>query len=40
MQPTKSSSLKKSKQNYINSIVGVALVLLLMGIMGGEFLNF
>jgi cell division transport system permease protein len=40
MQPTKSSSLKKSKPNYINSVVGVALVLLLMGIMGWVFLNF
>jgi cell division transport system permease protein len=32
-------SLKRSKPNYINSIVGVALVLLIMGIMGWFFLN-
>ncbi|MDE3234928.1 MAG: permease-like cell division protein FtsX [Bacteroidota bacterium] len=34
------SSLKRSKPNYIYSIVGVALVLLIMGIMGWVFLNF
>jgi len=34
------SSLKRSKPNYIYSIVGVALVLLIMGIMGWIFLNF
>jgi len=31
------SSLKRSKPNYIYSIVGVALVLLIMGIMGWFF---
>jgi cell division transport system permease protein len=34
------ASLKRSKPNYIYSIVGVALVLLIMGIMGWFFLNF
>jgi len=34
------SSLKRSKPNYIYSIVGVSLVLLIMGIMGWLFLNF
>jgi cell division transport system permease protein len=34
------ASLKRSKPSYIYSIVGVALVLLLMGIMGWVFLNF
>lgn len=34
------ASLKRSKPNYIYSIVGVALVLLIMGIMGWLFLNF
>ena len=34
------SSLKRSKPNYIYSIVGVSLVLLLMGIMGWVFMNF
>ncbi|MFL9481225.1 cell division protein FtsX [Chitinophagaceae bacterium LWZ2-11] len=34
------SSLKRSKPNYIYSIVGVAVVLLIMGIMGWLFLNF
>lgn len=33
------SSLKRSKPNYLYSIVGVALVLLIMGIMGWFFLN-
>lgn len=33
------SSLKRSKPNYIYSIIGVALVLLIMGIMGWFFLN-
>ncbi len=33
------ASLKRSKPNYIYSIVGVALVLLIMGIMGWFFLN-
>ncbi|RWZ89150.1 MULTISPECIES: permease-like cell division protein FtsX [unclassified Hydrotalea] len=40
MEHQKKSSLKRSKPNYVNSIVGVALVLLLMGIMGWVFLNF
>jgi cell division transport system permease protein len=35
----KSTSLKRSKPNYIYSIVGVSLVLLMMGIMGWFFLN-
>ncbi|MBA4198694.1 MAG: hypothetical protein C0459_14185 [Chitinophaga sp.] len=34
------ASLKRSKPSYIYSIVGVALVLLIMGIMGWIFLNF
>lgn len=33
------ASLKRSRPNYIYSIVGVALVLLIMGIMGWFFLN-
>ncbi|MEO7530742.1 MAG: permease-like cell division protein FtsX [Sediminibacterium sp.] len=33
------SSMKRSKPNYIYSIVGVALVLLIMGVMGWFFLN-
>ena len=33
------ASLKRSKPNYVFSIVGVALVLLIMGIMGWFFLN-
>ena len=33
------ASMKRSKPNYIYSIVGVALVLLIMGIMGWFFLN-
>lgn len=33
------ASLKRSKPNYLFSIVGVALVLLIMGIMGWFFLN-
>lgn len=35
----KTRSLKRSKPNYIYSIVGVALVLLILGIMGWLFLN-
>jgi len=35
----KTKSLKRSKPNYVYSIVGVALVLLVMGIMGWIFLN-
>ncbi|MFX5972533.1 hypothetical protein ABTE98_19230, partial [Acinetobacter baumannii] len=33
------SSLKRSKPNYIYTIIGVALVLFIMGIMGWFFLN-
>jgi cell division transport system permease protein len=33
-------SMKRSKPSYIYSIIGVALVLLIMGIMGWLFLNF
>jgi len=33
------ASLKRSKPNYVFSIIGVALVLLIMGIMGWFFLN-
>ena len=33
------SSMKRSKPNYIYSVVGVALVLLILGIMGWFFLN-
>lgn len=39
MPATGSSSLKRSKPNFIYSIIGVALVLLIMGIMGWFFLN-
>ena len=35
----KTKSLRRSKPNYIYSIVGVALVLLILGIMGWLFLN-
>lgn len=35
----KTKSLKRSKPNYVYSIVGVALVLLIMGIMGWIFFN-
>lgn len=38
-EKTNRSSLKRSKPSYIYSIVGVALVLLIMGIMGWIFLN-
>ena len=34
------ASLKRSKPSYIYSIIGVALVLFMMGIMGWIFLNF
>ncbi len=34
------ASSKRSKPSYIYSIVGVALVLLIMGILGWIFLNF
>ncbi len=39
MADSAKSSLKRSKPNYIYSIIGVALVLLIMGIMGWFFLN-
>jgi len=39
MAITRKASMKRSKPNYIYSIVGVALVLLIMGIMGWFFLN-
>lgn len=34
------ASLKRSKPNYVYSIIGVALVLFIMGVMGWIFLNF
>lgn len=40
MSESSKSSLRRSKPNYIYSIVGVALVLLIMGVMGWVFLNF
>ena len=40
MTETSKSSLRRSKPNYVYSIVGVALVLLIMGVMGWIFLNF
>jgi len=39
MASTATSALKRSKPNYIYSIVGVAIVLFIMGIMGWLFLN-
>lgn len=39
MASTGTSALKRSKPNYIYSIVGVAIVLFIMGIMGWLFLN-
>ena len=39
MASTGTSALKRSKPNYIYSIVGVAMVLFIMGIMGWLFLN-
>jgi cell division transport system permease protein len=39
MAGTNSASLKRSKPNYIYSIIGVAIVLFIMGIMGWLFLN-
>lgn len=39
MAVTGSSSLKRSKPNYIYSVIGVAIVLFIMGIMGWLFLN-
>jgi len=39
MAELRKSSLKRSKPNYIYTIVGVSLVLLIMGIMGWFFLN-
>ena len=40
MADTGRSSLRRSKPSYIYSIVGVALVLLIMGVMGWMLLNF
>ncbi len=40
MAETGKSSLRRSKPNYTYSIVGVALVLLIMGVMGWILLNF
>lgn len=40
MEKQAKGSLKRSKPNYIYSIVGVALVLLIMGVMGWMFMNF
>lgn len=40
MAETGKSSLRRSKPNYIYSIVGVSLVLLIMGVMGWVLLNF
>lgn len=40
MAQTGKSSLRRSKPNYVYSIVGVALVLLIMGVMGWILLNF
>jgi cell division transport system permease protein len=40
MAETGKSSLRRSKPSYIYSIVGVALVLLIMGVMGWMLLNF
>ena len=39
MAENSKSSLRRSKPNYLYSIIGVALVLLIMGIMGWIFLN-
>jgi len=39
MAVSRNGSLKRSKPNYIYSIVGVAIVLFIMGIMGWFFLN-
>jgi len=40
MEKQAKGSLKRSKPNYIYSIVGVALVLLILGVMGWMFMNF
>ncbi len=40
MAAQQKASLKRSKPNYVYSIVGVALVLLIMGVMGWLFMNF
>jgi cell division transport system permease protein len=40
MATEKNKSLKRSKPNYIYSIVGVSIVLFIMGVMGWIFLNF
>jgi cell division transport system permease protein len=40
MAETGRSSLRRSKPNYVYSIIGVAAVLLIMGVMGWLLLNF
>lgn len=40
MADTGKSSLRRSKPNYVYSIIGVSLVLLIMGVMGWVLLNF
>lgn len=40
MAQTGKASLRRSKPSYIYSIIGVAIVLLIMGVMGWLFLNF
>lgn len=40
MADTSKSSLRRSKPNYVYSIIGVSLVLLIMGVMGWVLLNF
>ena len=40
MAETGKSSLRRSKPNYVYSIIGVSLVLLIMGVMGWVLLNF
>jgi cell division transport system permease protein len=40
MEKQAKGSLKRSKPNYVYSIIGVALVLLIMGVMGWLFMNF
>ena len=40
MADSSKSSLRRSKPNYVYSIIGVSLVLLIMGVMGWVLLNF
>lgn len=40
MEKRAKGSLKRSKPSYVYSIIGVALVLLIMGVMGWVFINF